>query len=455
MVRAELLLAERRRARAAFLVVFAIALGCAHAEPPVPVTTHLTWPLGDAANDRPVIGLGRFDDVRPRALRGRVTPSLRVGWLGFFREGDHRTGDSAFSGSIAEGLRADARATLERSGDFSAVRSVDFEPAALSARERRVAFGQGGVDYVLEASIQEFTGIQFQSFSITPARIGWVRNRYEAPIGRVEVHYRLFGPEGPIWSTRVETEYESPEGTIADAALEAMAITNERLAQDLHPHVAGDRLRYARLVTLQIMDGCEIGRRAAMRLVAEASLVFGREVGLVFRPSYKTWDPPEAPWHPAPLLDALRELTPPDDGFVIGVAPFGDGPRLGLPDDHYGLASSYGRHAVARCDGRRGVRALTVVHELGHLLGAVHVSERASVMHPEVVFDGRFFDPLNRRILGAASERGFGESLSASTAGRLRAIYRAAAQFPGEVDAADLASAQAALERVAAPQLGE
>ncbi len=72
-----------------------------------------------------------------------------------------------------------------------------------------------------------------------------------------------------------------------------------------------------------------------------------------------------------------------------------------------------------------------------------------------MAFDGRFFDPLNRRILRAARERAFGDPLSGSTIGRLRAIYRAAADFPAEVDAEGLASAQAALERVARPEFSQ
>ena len=90
---------------------------------------------------------------------------------------------------------------------------------------------------------------------------------------------------------------------------------------------------------------------------------------------------------------------------------------------------------------------VTLIHELGHLFGAVHVRDRSSVMHDAMEFDGRFFDPLNRRILRATRARPLGKPLPAEMERRVGAIYATAARFPECCQPDSLAASRAALSR--------
>ncbi len=437
------------------IVALVFTLSCASTQAPLPILPHLTWATPvERDPSLPSIGLARFEDTRPIEVRNGSSPGIQFGWFSIRREGDHRTGDAAFAGDLVMGLRRDARETLVRSGDFSDVQTVEFDPLALDEAELAHALSSAQLDYALSATLDEFAGVQYQSFSMTPMRVGWIRNRFGPASGRVSVSYRLYDKKGIVWSERINTDHESPDATIVQAALDSMAITNEALAQAVHTLVAAQRPRSMRVIPVRVLDGCDLGRKRAARLIAEVSRVFSREADLLFRPEYQIWDPPDAPWHPAPLLDALTQIDPSEGGFVVGLARFGKGQTPGLPDDRYGLSRSFGRHAIARCESRK-VEPLTVIHEFGHLMGAVHVSDRASVMHPKAVFDARFFDPLNRRILLAIRDREIGRPLSREVINRLGAIYRAASRFPDKVEPRGLELTLNALERIPSSKLGQ
>ena len=119
---------------------------------------------------------------------------------------------------------------------------------------------------------------------------------------------------------------------------------------------------------------------------------------------------------------------------------------------NFGLADLFGQHAVVGCELAGEAPTVTVIHELAHLFGAVHVYDRSSVMHDVVEFKGRFFDPLNRRILLATRERPFGAPLPVEIARRVRAIYTAASRFPECCDPEGLAAALAAVRVASQPE---
>jgi hypothetical protein len=105
------------------------------------------------------------------------------------------------------------------------------EPVASDPRRRRP--GADAPDYVLLGELEEFAGSQCHSFLVTPFRVGFVRDRWGAPEGRVSVQFELFSRDGRVWRGRVATRQESAQGGLADAVLEALALNDEALAARL------------------------------------------------------------------------------------------------------------------------------------------------------------------------------------------------------------------------------
>ena len=406
----------------------------------MPIPAHLSWPVEESGtSDLPRLGVGRFTDVRPPAEREGVRPPLRVGSRGLVREGENRTGDAAFADEVTEGVRRDVTATLARSGDFSEVVLVPFEAGEWPA--------QHALDYALVASVEEFAGVQYQRSEVSPFWIGWLRNRYRAPTGSVRVHYRLYDPLGLVWEGRIETRREIEDASITAAALDAMALNSEELSGRLRKVIPGERAD-ARVVATRVLDGCQLGRRGVAGVVKDASDVFEREAGLRLSPIPEPWRPPEAAELEAVLSELVRGIEPPPGGIVLALMPLESAGAGWLPEVRYGIADHLGSHVLVGCTAGGEVRTVTAIHEIGHLLGAVHVRDRSSVMHAVAEFDGRFFDPLNRRILRASRTRPFGEPLPVQMRRRLEAIYRAAARFPGQVEPRDLEAALTALREV-------
>ncbi len=425
----------RRRAEPLAWLVLVAGLGCALRIAPAPIGPHLHWPIDATARPLQSLGIGHFSDARPAAEREGSRPPLRVEWRGLVREGDNRTGDSDFKVDVVEGLRADVESTLSRSGDFSTVRLVSLDGAN--------GLEELGLDYLLVASLESFEGVQHQRSELSPFWIGWIRNRYGAPRGSVRVHYRLYDGSGLVWEDRIETNQRSPGPSVTGAVLDAMAMNSERLADRLHAATWGEL--ETRAVAARVLDGCKLNPRGVAAELESALLAFEREAGLHLALDPEPWLPPKG----ASLVDALNELVtstpPPPGGIVLALMPVASQQRVWLPDLRYGIADPLGAHAVVGCDEAGEIYGVTVLHELGHLLGAIHVRDRSSVMHPVAAFDGRFFDPLNRRILRTSRTRSFGASLSAELRGRLEAIYRAAERFPDQVDADAVSAALKAL----------
>jgi len=427
--------------RAHAAVALLMLAACATGPGPVSVEPHLSWPIAadEALVARPRLGVGALTDARPPLARRGQRPPLELGWIGLEREGVERTGDDAFDAPVLDAVRADLLATLARAGTFAAV-----EPAGFDARVAGAWPAQAAPDYVLVGELDEFAGSQWHSFVVTPFRVGFVRDRWGAPEGRVSVRFELFTRAGRVWVGRVATRQKSTQGGLADAVLEALARNDEALAARLDVELR-PRDPAPRLLEVRVLDGCGLGADGVRRLVSATSAVFTREsdVALVARPELWTV-PPEAHDLDA-LLDAARSLAPPPGGVVLALAPAEQARDSSFGNQRTGLAVPLGAHAVALCTDAGEASVLTAAHELAHLFGAVHVREPASIMNATADFDARFFDPLNRRILRELRERDFGRPLDAARSARLSAIYRAAERASDRVDKSDLDTALRAL----------
>jgi hypothetical protein len=416
--------------------------GCATGSVPVVVEPHLAWEIPSDAprSSAPRLGVAELQDSRSAAARVGARPPLELRFLGVERQGMERTGDDAFDLPVPEAVRDDVVATLARAGTFRSVELVAFDPRTASAWP-----AAGAPDYVLVGEIEEFAGSQWHSFVVTPFRVGFVRDRWGAPEGRVSIQFELWARGGRVWRGRVATRQESAQGGLGDAVLEALALNDEALAARLDRELR-TRSRAPRLLEVRVLDGCSLGADGVRRLLTETSAIFTREsdVALIARP--EPWSVPADARDLDALLDAARQVDPPAGGIVLALAPAEGARDFSLGTQRTGLAVPLGAHAVALCpeDGKASV--LTAAHELAHLFGAVHVREPASIMNATADFDARFFDPLNRRILNELRERDFSRPLDPAESARLSAIYRGAERTPARVDPADLDSALRALD---------
>jgi hypothetical protein len=413
------------RASALFLAV--AVLGCAGAPATVELRFDPTTTQGSAA--APVLGVARFVDRRPDSSRHTQSPRLQLRVQGLFRSGIAQTGDSSFAAPLVETLRDDAIATLQHSDLFSSVRPLEEAPAP----------------FVLEATVEELVGTQWRSTELNLLRLGWFRREHDAAVGVVRVHYRLLHRGRLVFSERIETRRSRVGSGERGALVDAMAISNERLAAALWEQLHPPRTRTSRRLSVQVLDACGLGETAGRRLIADANRVLEREVSLLLEPRFRVWAPPPTDDADA-LLDAVAISAGRPDEIVLALVDLSGGPRAAFGAARLGLARQFGERALVDCgpDGR--ARALTVVHEVAHLFGGVHTSDRASIMCPVVEFDATFFDATNRRILRTTAARPMGRPLPSDMAEQVRAIYREAQLAPGKIDPADLGVALSALD---------
>ncbi len=387
-----------------------LGLGCAVRPSPVAPEPHLPM----VAVERPrrpdvAIGLAPFGDLRSELSLDPQRPPLGPAWLGIVREGENSTGAGSFLRDVSSAAREDAARTLRYSQLFREVRLVDS------------ATVPEGLDFVLTGDIEELVGFQFQRTALGLFSVAGYQSRLDPPIGTARVRFRLIGPAGEIWSQRIETRVQTEGISMEQVALDALAATNERLAIALFQMWSESAQEAPRRVPVRVLDACGLGGRRARQLVDDAGEIFTREVRVAFRPSIETWLAPEQGGAGA-LLDAAEELSPPEGGFILVLAPRDRGPLPPLRRERSGLARQLGRHAVVICSGVEP-QIVTVAHEIAHLFGAVHSPDRGSIMHAIAFFEARFFDPANRRILASSRDRPFGEPLPADLVRRLRAAY--------------------------------
>ena len=389
------------------------------------------WSEPAPAGPGPAIAIGPVIDRRTELSRVAQHPRLRPALLGVMWVGERSTGDGSFDGDIAAAARRDLAATLRYSGMFRAVWLKEELPS--DARP----------ELVLTAEIEELVGFQYRRVEMNVFQAGLLSTRADPPIGTARVRFELRDRRGrSVWREPIETRLEVERHSMEQAALDALAVTHERLVVELARRWSQPKLRPVRDLPVRVLDACGLGAKKAGRLIEDASEIFELELGVRLVPRVENWVPPGSAGGADRILDAAADQRPPSDGVVLALAPLHA--PLGLPDPRAGLARQLGRHALVACD-PVAPRPSTVAHELGHLFGAIHVRRRGSIMYPVSDFDARFFDPLNRRILSATRERPFGESLPAPMVRTLRTLYESARDVPEYVELDDLTEASAGL----------
>jgi len=422
--------------------VWVFVVGCALRIVPVPIEPHLTALEDGGAARRPALGVGIFQDRRPPSTRVEVHPPLRLHGIGFARRGQVRTGDASFVGELAAGVRRDAIATLARSGLFSAVRPVPVADPEALARPR-----PDDPELTLTATVEQLGAFQQQNSTLSLLRVGWLRNRFEASVGFARIYYQLYEGSSLLFEYRISVDHVSIDQPITRAALDAMAVANETLVRRLYADLGRPSEDVLTVVPLQVLDACALGRERVMQLLGDADEVFEREVGLRFDVTHRVWRGAAPPAAAEEALKELREHVSAAEGVVLALVPQRRSPAAAFADGPFGLADPFGQHAVVGCVDGADPPVVTLVHELAHLFGAVHVYDRSSVMHDTVEFDGRFFDPLNRRILRATRTRPLGRPLPGEMERRVSAIYAAAARFSDCCPPECLEAVRAALPR--------
>ena len=400
-----------RPAGAAALLAFGLACVVPGARVPIPAHLEAARP-DDVPGGRPTLGVLPFVDARPERSRRGETPRLRVVVSGLKREGEEQTGDDRFAEPVGPAVRRDALATLLRSGAFSRV-----APVADTA-------GGAGMDLLLAGTLEELVGTRFRSSSLDLLRIGWYRSRVDDPVGISRMHFRLFAGGELVWEDRIETWRQAAGERIERAALDAMAITNEKLAHQLYRYLV-PRHAETRDLPLRVLDGCALGAKAVARRIADASELLEREADVRLIPRIETWAPPRLDSVPE-MLEHVRGLAPARAGALVAFVPLAE-PRVPFSEaQDFGLARQLGEHVVVTCRPDEPVHPTTLVHEIAHLFGAIHVRDRASLLNPVAEFDARFLDPLNRRVLRETRTRPFSRPLPQATRRALEAVYRTA-----------------------------
>ncbi len=414
------------------IILFAFALsGCRSPIVPERISPHLPQSTLSTSPDRPVIFVAEFEDSRPGSSRAESHPKLRPYFLGVGRRGEVRTGDESFLNPIAVGMRADAIATLERLERFV----IRTDPARAS-----------DADYILQANIEGFEGLQTQHSTFSPVFLGALRRRFDPPIGWIRVHYRLHGQKELIWEDHTQMMLEAPGATITRAALDAMAKANEHMAIAIYA-ATSPATREVSDLPLQVLDGCGWGPYRVRSKIREASEVFERnaETRLVPYVARRTWNKEGQDLQA--FLETLEAEVPPSRGVVLALIPREQLQKRLLDRRRYGLAVPLGRHAAIACGIDGEILTSTLVHEIAHLLGAVHVRNRNSIMNPRADFDGRFFDRLNLRILKQMAKQRSDRPIARERVERLKTIYAAASGYPDQVHLESVQSALDALER--------
>lgn len=407
----------------------ALALACAMPGAPLPIPPHLEALRPEGAYEDGVsLGVLPVVDVRRAASRVGAEPRASLSLRGYLREGEEQTGDADFSEPVGPAVRRAAIATLLRSGAFERV-----EPVADPATAR-------GFDLLLAVTLEQFVGTRFRSTSLDLLQLGWYRSRVDDPVGIARLRYRLYRRGELVWDERIETWRQAPAESIERAALDALAITNEKAAHQLYRELVPPAPDLREL-PLRVLDGCALGAKTVARQVADAGEILEREARLRPVPRIETWRPPAIPATPA-MLEHVRGLEPPAGGVVVAFVPAGE-PRAGISlRRDSGLARQLGRHALVVCRPDAPIHPTTLAHELAHLFGAVHVRDRASLMNARADFDARFLDPLNRRVLHETRTRPFGRPLPEPMRRSLEALYRSAPRdvvVPNDLDRALLA----------------
>ena len=386
----------------------ALASGCAAG--PYPLERHRP------AEPTPAVVVHALTDGRDEAVRSGQSAPWRPILVGVAQRGVLRLGDDAYSPAPLEALQTDLRATLG-----SLVWPARAEPLVVRGR------------------LDRFDVDQPRSREFNLFRPGALRTYFGPSRARLRARFELDGPDGSRveW---VDVEVRRANAEPGETAVDAIAMASERLARRLWRHWG--RHPVGAPLDVELRDGCGLIGERSRELAAGLTEVFAREAGLSLRVRV-------VPWVDAPrgqtASQALERVSRPERGVAIALLPL-KAEWNAVPET--GLAVPFGRRAVADCADDGAAPLLTVSHELAHLLGAVPVHDRYSIMYAQADFDGRFFDALNRRILRAAARSCLPEMTPGEEPIReLLAIYATAARHPGQVEATGVDAAERALRQ--------
>lgn len=168
------------------------------------------------------------------------------------------------------------------------------------------------------------------------------------------------------------------------------------------------------------------------RSLAVASNLFGRNFGISFEVArYLDWPIDENQKSLPSLIDQLMAQFPLKHPIVIGLSRYDPSLEQSEPPDldSLGLARPFSGYMVIRFPEKdlwQVQQETVLVHEIGHLYGAIHTRDRRDIMHPYVTqqIPSRW-DDGSREILNLTRDLDFKQGASGLSVPQLQALLNA------------------------------
>ena len=176
-----------------------------------------------------------------------------------------------------------------------------------------------------------------------------------------------------------------------------------------------------RIVTIKIAGAEPSGlgidwEREIKKVRGAASGTYQQDFGIEFKIiKWETWKIDKTAGTMQGLLNDLKKkIAPGEADVVIGVlGPSGPG------DSPTGIADYFSAYILLRL-GRPGAALPVVIHELGHIFGAVDLDEENTAMNPRN--PALKFDPFSARVIGLNKNRSFHTQGFPSPPGSIREV---------------------------------